>query len=104
MQSPIVGTWTNELHSQLKIDSCGTDGRLTGVYRTAVGDVDHYKEFPLTGFWQHSTNVITFCVNWETSATCWIGHLAAEVITTSWTLQRSGEWNGKLMGTNIFKK
>lgn len=112
---PIIdfsGVWTNRLGSEMELTV--SDGKITGVYRTAVGEPSPTEEFELCGF--VSGDLITFTVNFGKydSLTAWAGQHtlenAAETIHTLWHLTKNIPdedepkflWAGILTGTNTF--
>ena len=85
------GTWKNELTSDMTIQV--VDGRVTGTYRTGVGEPDPAEEFDLVGF--ASGDQISFTVNFGEygSLTSWVGQHTVEngteVIKTMWLLSKN---------------
>ncbi len=85
------GTWKNELTSDMTIKV--TAGKVTGKYRTGVGDPTPAEEFDLVGF--AAGDQISFTVNFSKygSLTSWVGQHTMEggigVIKTMWLLSRN---------------
>ncbi len=113
--APIIdfsGLWTNRLGSEM--DLTMADGKITGKYRTAVGDPTPTEEFELCGF--VSGDLITFTVNFGKydSLTAWTGQHTVEkgieTIYTLWHLAKNIRdedepkllWAGILTGANTF--
>jgi avidin family protein len=108
------GVWTNRLGSEMELTV--EDGRITGWYRTAVGDPSPTEEFPLCGF--VSGDLIAFTVNFGKydSLTAWTGQHTVEdrveTIHTLWHLAKNIPdedepkllWAGILTGANIFSR
>ena len=109
------GTWGNDLNSEmvLHVDS---EGRVTGTYKTGVGQPDPTESFPLSGF--VSGDLITFCVHFGPygSLTAWAGQHTVEdgneMINTLWHLatdvaeedEPANLWRGILAGANTFTR
>jgi hypothetical protein len=66
------GVWVNELGSKMDL-SVTEDGKVYGVYQTAVGAPGKWEEFELAGF--ASGDLISFTVNYGkySSLTSWCG-------------------------------
>jgi hypothetical protein len=86
------GTWKNELKSDMTIQV--TAGKVTGKYRTGVGDPTPAEEFDLVGF--AAGDQISFTVNFSKygSLTSWVGQHTIdkngiEVIMTMWLLSKN---------------
>jgi len=109
------GTWVNELGSEMEITV--KDGRVSGKYKTAVGEASPTERFELTGF--ASVDRIVFCVNFGPYGTlgAWTGlhdeDKGAEEIYSLWHLPREMQddeetkeyrWSAILTGVNIFKR
>ena len=101
----IIGLWENELGSYMKITACSSEGKIDGVYCSPVGKTIPKKEYLLTGFWKAEKGLVTFSVMWDASLSTWIGNLETDrTLKTTWILQRTGDWDGKMTGTNVFTK
>jgi hypothetical protein len=85
------GTWKNELTSDMTVQIAGE--RVTGKYRTGVGEPGPTEEFDLVGF--VSGDQISFTVNFGKygSLASWVGQLTteggSEVIKTIWLLSKN---------------
>ena len=102
-KSDIAGTWVNELNSTVKIESCSPDGKICEKFISGQGETMG-KEKPIVGFWNKDKKIITFSVMYENFMTTWMGIVAhAGSIDTTWFMQKSDSWNGKLTGYNSFK-
>ena len=111
----VTGIWTNELGSQLVIDSVGESGDLYGEYRSSSG-VDG-KVFPLQGWinkkLESPSMAIAFNVHWGEygSITSWTGYLDEDTqgyyIKTLWHLVRPTEkqpWERIISNASTFRK
>ena len=91
--SEFSGPWANERGSVVHLSL--SNGMLTGVYQTNLGQPDKSQRFPLTGFVQN--HLITFTVNFAGygSMTSWAGQLSEDsdgpYIRTLWHLTRDIE-------------
>lgn len=104
--SPLVGTWQNELGSQMVIQSAN-GGLLTGQYTSKVGSG---STSPLYGSYSDDNLVLSFSVNWSTvnSTTAWAGQLREDgKIHTTWLLVTQSDslndlWSSTRVGKDIF--
>jgi len=111
----LVGTWQNELRSELVIDSVSARGILFGEYRSSSG-VDG-KIFPMQG-WTNSkpdspSIAVAFNVHWGDygSITSWSGYLDQDnkgyYLKTLWHLIRPAEeqpWERIISNSSTFRK
>jgi hypothetical protein len=116
--TPVIdfsGIWVNELGSEMELTVNG--GRVSGKYRSAVGEASLDERFELTGF--VSGDRIAFCVNFGASGTlaAWTGlhseDNGVEAIYALWHLPREigaeeeakeYRWSAILTGVNTFKR
>lgn len=81
------GVWVNEAGSAVEL-KVGEEGRLSGLYRTELGQPDADEVFPLTGWTQG--DVLAFSVKFTGfgSITSWSGQVSedegGEFIRTLW--------------------
>ena len=91
--SEFSGQWINERGSVVHFST--SNGLLSGVYQTNLGQPDNSQRFPLTGFVQG--DLITFTVNFTGygSMTSWAGQLSEDsdgpFLRTLWHLTRDIE-------------
>lgn len=85
------GVWRNELNSDMTLKV--VRGKVTGRYRTGVGQPGPTEQFPLVGF--AAADQISFTVNFSKygSLTSWVGQHTIEdgkgVIKTMWLLSKN---------------
>jgi uncharacterized protein (DUF2147 family) len=112
----ISGTWKNQLGSTLVLTVKGKN--ISGYYKTAVGDVNRSKRYPVVGI--RDGEIISFIVLWKdhSSITSWVGrHITAsdgERIYTMWLmadlyrdkkLKKKREiWNSFFTNSDVFTK
>jgi len=110
------GIWKNGVGSEMHLE-VGTDGSITGIYKTGVGKPEPAEEFNLTGF--AANDIIGFTVNYGKygSITSWVGQHTVDVegkaiIKTLWHLTKDIEddkeaedlWSSVLAGSSTFTK
>lgn len=106
-------TWTNELGSNLKIETA-KDGIIIGKYQSSVGKVD--GSYKLVGTYETNDSKkisLALSVSWTNekkhsfSSTAWCGfiNLNDMEISTTWILTKSNKdkWKSTLIGQNMFK-
>ena len=119
MQAPskvdFSGTWINQRGSSMEI-SVDDRGRVSGIFRTAVGLPSNQEAFPLCGFVQ--ADLIAFVVSFgvHDSVTAWTGQhtivAGRERIETLWHLAKNipdeeedrSLWAGILAGADSFER
>jgi hypothetical protein len=71
-----AGNWKNRLGSEMVLQVTGN--KVTGKYKSAVGEVDPSKEYDLEGF--VIDNLVGFTALWadRKSITCWVDRLQQE--------------------------
>lgn len=84
----LSGKWRNQHGSELDL-KVGTDGRVHGSFRSAVGDVDQDREFEVVGV--QSGDLVAFCADFHgQGVTAWAGQYTAhefeEELLTQWHL------------------
>lgn len=90
-QATLAGSWENQLGSRLELEA-DDDGRLTGTYRTGVGDGHEVR--PLAGWWHPwpagGRAIAGFTVSWPASDTVsvWAGQLdpGTDTIDATWLM------------------
>ncbi|MBA2749362.1 MAG: hypothetical protein H0U45_11635 [Tatlockia sp.] len=110
------GAWVNELGSRMDL-LVARDGKITGIYKTAVGSPGNLEGFDLLGF--ASGDLISFTVNFGKygSLTSWCGQHTEDVagstiIKTMWILAQNvpdpqepnNLWGAVLTGSNNFTR
>jgi hypothetical protein len=117
----LVGTWKNELNSELTIRAVDkTTGAVSGSYRTVAQNGTSGDDYPLSGWVNHAPAnnqnhvvVISFSVRWGQigSVTTWNGYYAtvnnSPTIVGQWLLSRSNssfEWDHILTGQDRFHR
>ncbi len=113
--SRLIGTWENELGSQLILDSISTNGDLWGKYRSSSG-VDG-RIFPLKGWVNGKEDqdvlAISFTVKWQGygSITGWTGYFDQDThgdyLKTLWHLIRPDEeesWERVITNSSLFRR
>jgi Avidin family len=109
-----TGTWSNDLDSEMTLQL--DENKVTGKYKTAVGQPSKSEEFDLVG-WAFGDQ-ITFTVDFSKygSITAWVGqhtfHTGEEVIHTLWHLtqnipdakEKEWLWSGIKAGANQFRR
>jgi hypothetical protein len=110
------GAWVNELGSKMNL-SVTEDGKVYGIYQTAVGAPGNWEEFDLVGF--ASGDLISFTVNFGKygSLTSWCGQHTDDphggaMIKTMWILAENvpdpqepkNLWGAVLTGSNTFTR
>jgi hypothetical protein len=110
------GVWVNELGSKMDL-SVAAEGKVTGIYQTAVGAPGKWEEFELVGF--ASGDLISFTVNFGKygSLTSWCGQHTGDpqggaLIKTMWILAENvpdpqepkNLWGAVLTGSNNFTR
>ncbi len=110
------GVWVNELTSKMNL-SVSADGKVTGIYQTAVGSPGNWEEFDLVGF--ASGDLLSFTVNFGKygSLTSWCGQHTdgahgGAMIKTMWILAENvpdpqepkNLWGAVLTGSNTFTR
>ncbi|XP_069482883.1 avidin-like isoform X1 [Ambystoma mexicanum] len=109
----LMGTWTNELGSNMTISSVNSVGIFSGVYTTAVSATNNtIVPSPLTGHVQKSDSpTLGFTVSWAFSAstTSWAGQCyqdpeGRKILATMWLLREEAEdsWKGTRVGQDVF--
>ena len=108
------GKWKNNLKSDMDI-AVDASGKVTGKYRTGVGNPTPAEEFDLVGF--ATGDLLSFTVNFGQygSLTSWVGQhtkdaQGAEQIKTMWLLSKNitdpdedaGLWGSVLTGADLF--
>lgn len=108
------GTWQNERGSEVTFSV--SEGELSGLYHTNVGQPDKSQAFPIIGFVEGDQ--ITFTVNFDTygSMTSWTGQLSKDetgpYIRTLWHLTRdvpdaeedADLWKSITAGASTFRR
>lgn len=108
------GKWKNNLKSDMTL-AIDASGKVTGKYRTGVGNPTPAEEFDLVGF--ATGDLLSFTVNFGQygSLTSWVGQLTKDAqgvdqIKTMWLLSRNiadpdedaGLWGSVLTGADFF--
>ncbi|KAM9138827.1 avidin-like isoform 1-T1 [Pangshura tecta] len=116
----LMGSWRNELGSEMQIQKVNRDGTFSGEYRTAVS----YAQRPiqpasLNGsqhFDEAGQPTFGFTVNWKSfsdSTTVFTGQCFAddngkEILETMWLLREKAKarngWEATRVGTNVFTR
>jgi len=120
----LSGIWQNQLHSQVKIKAT-FDGKLSGFYYTAVGNIDQADGHELIGSWTSVLEgggrggaLVSFVVSWNRpkegflyrSSTSWNGrlYLPQQRLETTWILTKemdmSSKWKSVTINQDSFEK
>lgn len=101
-----AGKWQNNRNSQM-ILSISKKGKISGMYKTAVGEPEFEKEFKIIGI--AKGNQISFCVFFEEwkSMTTWVGQCGKNIdgreqIVTMWNLGLGGRIDSVISGFSHF--
>lgn len=101
----LLGHWSNELGSQMEIQSIAADGTIVGLYNSTVGETSG-KWYPLRGLASSTGNTCSFVVGWDDSSTAWAGvRLDDSTLSTTWVLSvPTDEWKAYRVNKNVFRK
>ncbi|XP_074934414.1 avidin-like [Phalacrocorax aristotelis] len=117
----LTGRWTNDLGSNMTIETVNKEGNFAGSYHTAVtSTMNEIQLSPLQGS-QHRTNgksqpTFGFTVNWSFSDSvtvfvgqCFVDKEGREVLKTMWLLRSHvdsirDDWKATRVGTNVFTR
>lgn len=108
--SPVAGVYRNERGSLLALEVDG--GRLTGSFRSAVGNVPSERRFAVAG--AVNGDVVGFVVDFERAGSVgtWSGQLRGDELVLLWHLSRDvkdddekmGLWSSVLTGSDVFAR
>ncbi|NWI95090.1 AVID protein, partial [Pitta sordida] len=117
----LVGTWVNDLGSNMTIAGMNSKGDFSGSYHTAVtSTMNEIKVSPLKGSLQRTNQkaepTFGFTVNWSFSDSitvftgqCFVDEHGKEVLKTMWLLRShveniKNDWKATMVGTNVFTR
>jgi len=110
VQHSLIGTWVNELGSEMTINKVNPDGLVTGSYTNSAGecrgtfDLVGRTNLPSFGFVVSWTNNSVKC----SSVTAWSGQLQKDKIVTTWLLTAqttpANNWRSTTVNKDIFTR
>lgn len=106
--APVAGVYRNERGSLLHLEVAGR--RLTGSFRSAVGNVPSERRFGVVGV--ANGDVVGFVVDFDQAGSVgtWSGQLRDDELVLLWHLSRDvqdadekmGLWSSVLTGSDVF--